>query len=57
MPIGIDIIEPPMMFELQKVGLKILDGQQTMLEAREIKNVDEIALLNRPPRWSTAPMI
>ena len=47
MPIGIDIIEPPMMFELQKVGLKILDGQQTMLEAREIKNVDEIALLNR----------
>jgi Xaa-Pro dipeptidase len=47
MPIGIDIIEPPMMFQLQKVGLKIVDGQQTMLEAREIKNVDEIALLNR----------
>jgi Xaa-Pro aminopeptidase len=47
MPIGIDIIEPPMMFQLQKLGLEILDGQQTMLEAREIKNVDEIALLNR----------
>jgi Xaa-Pro aminopeptidase len=47
MPIGIDIIEPPMMFQLQKLGLKIVDGQQTMLEAREIKNVDEIALLNR----------
>jgi Xaa-Pro aminopeptidase len=47
MPIGIDIIEPPMMFQLQKAGLKIVDGQQTMLEAREIKNVDEIALLNR----------
>src|SRR5246500_1734274 len=47
MPIGIDIIEPPMMFELQKLGLKIVDGQQTMLEAREIKNLDEIALLNR----------
>jgi Xaa-Pro aminopeptidase len=47
MPIGIDIIEPPMMFQLQKVGLKIVDGQQIMLEAREIKNVDEIALLNR----------
>src|SRR6476646_7062573 len=47
MPIGIDIIEPPMMFQLQKVGLKVVDGQQTMLEAREIKNVDEIALLNR----------
>jgi Xaa-Pro dipeptidase len=47
MPIGIDIIEPPMMFQLQKAGLKIVDGQQTMLEAREIKSVDEIALLNR----------
>lgn len=47
MPIGVDIIEPPMLFELQKQGLKIVDGQQTMLEAREVKNIDEIALLNR----------
>jgi Xaa-Pro dipeptidase len=47
MPIGVDIIEPPMMFQLQKLGLNIVDGQQTMLEAREIKNIDEIALLNR----------
>ena len=47
MPVGIDIIEPPMMFQLQKLGLKVVDGQQTMLEAREIKNIDEIALLNR----------
>jgi Xaa-Pro dipeptidase len=46
-PVGVDIIEPPMMFELEKTGLKIADGQQTMLEAREIKNCDEIALLNR----------
>jgi len=28
-------------------GLKIKDGQQVMLEARELKNIDEIALLNR----------
>ncbi len=47
MPIGVDIIEPPMMFELEKAGLKIKDGQQVMLEAREIKSMDEIALLNR----------
>src|SRR5882757_7648875 len=47
MSVGIDIFEPPMMFELQKAGLKIADGQQTMLEAREIKSIDEIALLNR----------
>ena len=47
MAIGVDILEPPMMFELQKAGLKIADGQQVMLEAREIKSNDEIALLNR----------
>jgi Xaa-Pro aminopeptidase len=47
MPIGVDIIEPPMMFELEKAGLKIKDGQQVMLEAREAKSTDEIALLNR----------
>src|SRR5437868_4019402 len=47
MPIGVDIIEPPMMFELQKAGMKIVDGQQIMLEAREIKSADEVALLNR----------
>jgi Xaa-Pro dipeptidase len=37
MPVGVDIIEPPMLFELEKAGLKIKDGQQVMLEAREIK--------------------
>ena len=47
MPVGLDIVEPPMLFELQKAGLKIADGQQVMLEAREIKSADEIALLNR----------
>ncbi len=44
MPVGIDIIEPPMMFELQKAGVNVVDGQQVMLEAREIKSQDEIAL-------------
>ena len=47
MPLGVDIIEPPMMFELEKAGIKIKDGQQVMLEARELKSADEIALLNR----------
>jgi Xaa-Pro dipeptidase len=47
MPVGVDLIEPAMLHELQKAGLKIVDGQQVMLEAREIKNADEIALLNR----------
>jgi Xaa-Pro dipeptidase len=47
MPLGVDIIEPPMMFELQNAGLKVVDGQQIMLEAGEIKNIDEVALLTR----------
>jgi Xaa-Pro aminopeptidase len=47
MPVGVDIIEPPMIFELEKAGLKIKDGQQVMLSAREVKSADEIALLNR----------
>lgn len=45
-PIGIDMVEPPMLFELQKLGLDVRDGQQVMLDAREIKNMDEIMLLN-----------
>jgi len=47
MPLGLDIIEPPMLFELQKLGIEVRDGQQVMLDAREIKNIDEIVLLNQ----------
>ena len=47
MPVGVDIVEPAMMFEMQKAGIKVVDGQQLMLEARELKSQDEIALLNR----------
>jgi Xaa-Pro aminopeptidase len=46
MPVGVDVIEPPMMFELQNVGIDVRDGQQTMLLAREVKSHDEITLLN-----------
>ncbi len=46
MPLGIDLVEPPFLFELQRLGLEIRDGQQTMLDAREIKSADEITLLN-----------
>ena len=46
MPVGVDVIEPPMMFELQKAGIEVRDGQQVMLEARQIKSGDEITLLN-----------
>src|SRR5512140_2182359 len=44
-PVGVDIVELPVLFELQKKGLTIVDGQQLMSEARLIKTQDEIALL------------
>ena len=47
MPVGVDLAETAMFFELQQAGMKVVDGQQVMLDAREIKNVDEIVLLNQ----------
>lgn len=44
-PVAIDLVEPPVLFALQAAGLKVIDGQQLMLEARKIKTVDEISLL------------
>jgi hypothetical protein len=35
MPLGIDVVEPPLMLELQKLGVEVRDAQQTMLAARE----------------------
>ena len=44
-PVGVDVVEPPILFALQKLGLTIVDGQQLMSNAREIKTRDEISLL------------
>ncbi len=46
MPLGVDIVEPPMLAALEAEGIAVLDGQQTMLNAREVKSIDEIILLN-----------
>jgi Xaa-Pro aminopeptidase len=46
MPLGVDVVEPPMMFALQAEGIEVRDGQQVMLQAREVKNIDELTLLN-----------
>ena len=46
MPVGVDICEPPMMFALEAAGIDVRDGQQVMLDARQIKSMDEIVLLN-----------
>src|SRR3974390_2249908 len=45
-PVGIDIVELPVLFALKREGIVVLDGQQLMSEARVIKTEDEIALLN-----------
>jgi len=45
-PVGIDIVEPPILFALQKLGITVIDGQQLMSDIREIKTRDEILLLN-----------
>ncbi|HEY5187678.1 MAG TPA: M24 family metallopeptidase [Solirubrobacteraceae bacterium] len=45
-PVGIDAIEPAVLFALQKEGIQVADGQQLMQEARMLKTRDEITLLN-----------
>lgn len=47
LPVGVDIVEPAFLFEMQRQGLKVVDAQQYMLDARVIKSFDEIMLLNQ----------
>jgi Xaa-Pro aminopeptidase len=44
-PLGVDIIELPILFALQERGIQVVDGQQLMQRARVIKSQDEITLL------------
>ena len=46
-PVGVDIVEPAFLFEMQRQGLHVVDSQQLMLDARQIKSQDEITLLNQ----------
>jgi Xaa-Pro aminopeptidase len=46
-PVGVDIVEPPFLFEMQRQGLRVVDAQQPMLDARQIKSADEIMLLTQ----------
>jgi Xaa-Pro dipeptidase len=46
MPLGVDIAEPPMVAALEAEGINVRDAQQVMLDAREVKSIDEIMLLN-----------
>src|SRR5713226_4852373 len=44
-PLGVDVVELPVLFALQAEGIKVVDGQQLMQQARVIKTQDEITLL------------
>jgi Xaa-Pro aminopeptidase len=46
-PVGVDIVEPAFLFEMQRQGLHVVDAQQLMLDARQIKSADEIMLLTQ----------
>jgi Xaa-Pro dipeptidase len=46
-PVGVDIVEPAFLFEMQRQGLNVVDAQQLMLDARVIKSADEIMLLTQ----------
>lgn len=44
-PLGVDLIEMPILSELQAAGVPVVDGQQVFLNARRVKTHDEITLL------------
>jgi Xaa-Pro aminopeptidase len=44
-PVGVDVVEMPVLAAMQAAGLRVVDGQQVFLEARRIKTPDEISLL------------
>jgi Xaa-Pro dipeptidase len=46
-PVGVDIVEMPVLRALEAEGLQIVDGQAVMQQARMVKTVDEIALLDQ----------
>ena len=45
-PLGVDVVEPPVLFALQAEGIHVVDGQQLLMNARLIKTQDEITLLS-----------
>ena len=44
-PVGVDLVEVPVLEALEAAGLTVVDGQQVYLDARRIKTPDEITLL------------
>jgi Xaa-Pro aminopeptidase len=45
-PVGVDVVELPVLRALEAEGITVVDGQALMQEVRKIKTSDEIVLLN-----------
>ncbi|MGQ0849319.1 MAG: M24 family metallopeptidase [Actinomycetota bacterium] len=45
--LGVDLAETGVFLALQEAGLRVVDGQQALMRAREIKSEDEITLLTQ----------
>jgi Xaa-Pro aminopeptidase len=45
--LGVDLAETAVFLALQAAGIQVVDGQQAMMRAREIKSQDEIVLLTQ----------
>jgi Xaa-Pro aminopeptidase len=45
--LGVDMAETAVLLALQDAGLQVVDGQQAMMRAREIKSPDELVLLTQ----------
>jgi Xaa-Pro aminopeptidase len=45
-PLGVDVIELPVLAALKAEGIDVVDGQARMQDVRKLKTVDEITLLN-----------
>jgi Xaa-Pro aminopeptidase len=44
-PLGVDVVEPAVLFALQRRGLAVVDCQELMLQARSVKTSEEVKLL------------
>ena len=45
-PLGVDVIELPVLEALQNEGITVVDGQALMQDIRKLKTVDELSLLS-----------
>jgi Xaa-Pro aminopeptidase len=47
-PLGVDVVELPVLRAPEDEGLQVVDAQALMMGARQIKTMEEIALLDQP---------